>query len=56
MKAVIKILTAKPDFSADEKQLMKRIVNLLIEHDMSVWLTIKQGKILGCKQFKLKAV
>lgn len=56
MKAIIKIVTAEPEFNSDQKQIMKRIVNVLIEHSLSVSLTIrdklhKQGKI-----FKLKAV
>ena len=56
MKAIVRIVTAEREFNQDQKNIMKRIVCVLIEHNLSVSLTIgrrinKEGKI-----FKLRAV
>lgn len=56
MKAIIKIVTAEPEFNSDQKQIMKRIINVLIEHDLSVCLRIGSRKVKQGKIFKLKAI
>ena len=42
MKAIIKVLTAAPEFTPDQIQIMKRISMVLIEHNLSVDLSIKK--------------
>jgi len=53
MKAIIKILTANPEFSQDQKAIMKRVAMVLMEHNLSVAIITKIKKI---KQLKLKAI
>jgi hypothetical protein len=55
MKAIVKIVTAEPEFSSDQKLIIKRIVNVLIEHDLSVCLQIKTKVTTKTKHLKLKA-
>jgi len=43
MKAVIKIVTAAPEFSEDQIRIMKRVAMVLIEHNLSVDLRIKKS-------------
>jgi hypothetical protein len=52
MKAIIKVCTASKDFSADQKQIIRRIANVLSEHGLSVSVTTKIKQV---KQFNLKA-
>lgn len=53
MKAIIKVCTASRDFTDDQKQIMKRIANVLVEHNLSVAIIMKIKKY---KTFKLKRV
>jgi hypothetical protein len=53
MKAIIKVCTASKDFTDDQKQIMKRIANVLIEHNLSVAIVMKIKKY---KQLNLKRV
>jgi hypothetical protein len=41
MKAVIQISTADSEFSQDQTAIMKRVALVLIEHDLSVVISIK---------------
>jgi len=52
MKAFIKIVTAQKQFTEDQKQIIKRIMTVLIEHDLSVCLILKT-KVKKCKGFKI---
>jgi hypothetical protein len=42
MKAVIKIVTAEKEFTPDQIKIMKRIISVLIEHNLSVALLMKE--------------
>jgi hypothetical protein len=53
MKAIIKICVASKEFRADQIQIMRRVCNALIAHDLSVSLEMKQKKY---KEVKLKLV
>jgi hypothetical protein len=53
MKAIIKVCTASKEFTEDQKQIMRRISNVLKEHDLSVAVFMKVKKT---KQLKLKIV
>jgi len=53
MKALIKIVTADKEFTQDQKQILRRVSMVLIEHGFSVCTTMKVKKT---KQLKLKAV
>jgi len=53
MKAVIKVVTAAKDFTEDQKQIMRRVTMVLIEHDLSACIYIKK-KIKKEKILKLK--
>lgn len=54
MKAIIKIVTAESEFTPDQKQIIRRIMNVLIEHDLSVCLKIKK-KDDNVKTLKIKS-
>ena len=54
MKAIIKVVTANKEFSEDQKQIMRRISNVLLEHNLSVAIILKK-KISKIKTLKLKA-
>lgn len=41
MKAVIKIATARSQFTQDQIAIMRRVANVLIEHDLSIEITMK---------------
>jgi hypothetical protein len=53
MKAIIKVCTAAKEFTEDQKQILRRIANVLTEHNLSVAIILKVKKY---KQLKLKAV
>jgi hypothetical protein len=53
MKANIKVCTAARQFTEDQKQILRRVTMVLIEHDLSAAVFIKVKKI---KHLKLKAV
>ena len=53
MKAIIKVVTAEKEFNEDQKRILKRIMMVLTEHDLSVAIFHKVKKT---KQLKLKAV
>ena len=53
MKAVIKVATAEREFTQDQKNIMKRVCLVLIEHNLSVAITIKVKK---SKQLKLRVI
>lgn len=53
MKAVIKISTVSKQFRQDQLQILRRITTVLMEHDLSVELEMKQKKT---KQIRLRAV
>jgi len=52
MKAIIKVCTSA-SFTPDQRTILKRVAMVLVEHDFSVAVIIKEKKIT---QFKLKAV
>lgn len=45
MKALIKIVTAENEFSEDQLKIIKRIAIVLIEHNLSVAVSMKIKKI-----------
>lgn len=51
MKAIITICTAAKEFTADQKQIMRRVSNVLMEHNLSVAISMKVKKV---KHLKLK--
>ena len=53
MKALIKIVTAEDEFSEDQLKIIKRIAIVLIEHNLSVAVSMKIKKV---KHLKLKAL
>lgn len=53
MKALIKVVTAENEFSEDQLKIIKRIAIVLIEHNLSVAVSMKIKKI---KRLKLKAI
>jgi len=52
MDAVIKISTARKEFSQDQAAIMKRIALVLIQHNLSVELKIKR-KVAKDKEIRL---
>jgi len=57
MKATIKIVTAAPEFTEDQKQILRRVSIVLIEHGFSVYTYMKvKTKIPIDKCSKLKRV
>lgn len=54
-KAVIKIVTVNKEFRPDQIQIMKRVSMVLVEHDLSVALLLKEKKVKRLP-IKLKAV
>jgi hypothetical protein len=53
MKALIKVCTAAKEFTDDQKQILRRVTMVLIEHGLSAAVFMKIKKT---KQLKLKAV
>lgn len=53
MKATIKVVTARRSLSPDQKDILRRVANVLREHDFSVRIVTKETKV---KTLKLKAV
>lgn len=45
MKATIKVCTASKNFSEDQKLIMRRVVNVLMEHELSVAVYMKAEKV-----------
>ena len=54
MKAVIKVVTANKEFSNDQKQILRRVTMVLIEHQLSACVVLKK-KVAKTKILKLKA-
>lgn len=52
MKAIIKVCSAAKAFTEDQKQIIRRISMVLIEHQLSVDVSMKIKKT---KHLKLKA-
>jgi len=44
MKATIKICTAEKEFSQNQKAIMKRVTMVLIEHNLSAAIFMKESK------------
>lgn len=55
MKAVIKIVTARKEFTEDQKQIMRRVTMVLIEHNLSACIVLKK-KVKKDRELKLKVV
>ena len=53
MKALIKIVTAEDEFREDQLKIIKRVALVLIEHNLSVAVSMKIKKV---KHLKLKAI
>ena len=53
MKAVINICTAEKEFTQDQKAIMKRIALVLIEHNLSVALSIKEKQAKSYKKLRI---
>jgi hypothetical protein len=53
VKAIIKIVTADKDFTEDQKQIMRRVSNVLMEHNLSVSVILKK-KVVKTKKLSLK--
>ena len=53
MKALIKIVTAESEFREDQLKIIKRVALVLIEHNLSVAVSMKIKKV---KHLKLKAI
>jgi hypothetical protein len=51
MKAIIKVCSAAKEFTEDQKKIIKRIAIVLIDHNLSVEVSmkIKKTKILKLK-------
>jgi hypothetical protein len=58
MKATIKILTAEKEFSSQDMDIFRRVMNVLRAHDLAVSLTIKKKveERIEIHKSKLKAV
>ena len=46
MKAIIKVMTVQKEFRQDQIAIMRRITMVLIEHDLTAAIFIKQSKKL----------
>ena len=55
MKAIIRVVTANKEFDEDQKQIMRRIVMVLTEHNLSACIVLK-NVIKKDKYLKLKIV
>jgi hypothetical protein len=51
MKANIKVVTAETEFTEDQIKILKRVAIVLIEHNLSVAVTMKVKKV---KTLKIK--
>ena len=51
MKAIIKVCTAAKEFNQDQKNIMRRVAMVLIEHDLSVVviMKVKRNELLELK-------
>jgi len=47
MKAIIKIVTAEDHFDEDQLKIIKRIAIVLVEHNLSVAVSMKVKKVRG---------
>jgi len=45
MKATIKVVTAKREFTNDQKQILRRVASVLKAHNLSVVVITKEKKI-----------
>lgn len=52
-KAIIKAVTASDEFTTDQKQILRRVSNVLIEHGFSIDIKMKIKKT---KVLRLQAV
>jgi len=55
MKAIIKVVTAKKEFTEDQKTIMRRVVMVLIEHNLSACIVLKK-KAVKTEVLHLKVV
>jgi len=55
MKAIITIVTARKEFRQDQINIMRRVAMVLVEHDLSVDVSMKT-KIKKTIPFKLKVI
>lgn len=55
MKAIIKIVTAKKEFTPDQLQIIRRVTNVLSMHSLSVDIRIDEKKT-KIKPLRLKVV
>lgn len=53
MQAKIKIVTADKDFDEDQKKILRRVMMVLAEHNLSVAIEMKV-KVKKTKQLKIK--
>jgi hypothetical protein len=53
MKAIIKVVTARKEFTPDQKQILRRVNNVLMEHNLSVSITFSE-KVKRNKLFEVK--
>jgi len=53
MKTFIKVVTARRELSNDQKDILRRVANVLRKHDFSVRIITKE---IVSKALKLKAV
>lgn len=49
MKAIIKVCTAQKEFTEDQKQIMWRVANVIMEHNLSVDIVTKVKKYRSLK-------
>lgn len=57
MKAVIKIQSARKEFTQDQIAIMRRVAMVLIEHNLSIEVMIKEKKDMELPlKYKLKIV
>lgn len=55
MKATIRIVTAEKEFREDQIKIIRRIMMVLQEHNLSVSLNMKiKTKIVSGKKYKIK--
>ena len=54
MKAIIKVVTAKKEFTPDQRQILRRVAMVLIEHQLSVDVRITEKVTKKENIFKLK--
>lgn len=56
MKAIIKIVTAKKEFTPDQTQILRRIVNVLCDHNLSAAILLKKKVKKDIKFKKVRSI